>query len=236
MICKNCQAIVDNDLIFCVNCGSRLIGGAETNRGIPAQPTIAFSVPQKKRNHLILIAVIPLLGIAVLATILGIIAWLPASSKNETRKDNSLPEKSTNADYPKNGEDRGAESDSLNNPPASNAKTAINGERIIVDETLTIGKNEHKAFPYQITDNSTMLRGQAELLEGENFRAYVLLKDAYDTFLADPTYEVYGFKGKRGEIIKINEFTSADKYVLVVENKSVQPISLKIKLFLKEEE
>lgn len=235
MICKNCQASIDDDLIFCVNCGIRLVGGLDTNRGMPAQPTVPFSIVQKKRNPLILIAVISLLCVGVVATFLGIIVWLKPFSGNETRKSASSAE-NNDADYPKSAGNSNADSNAFNKNQSSNEKAATDEEKTIVDETLTINKNEHKAFPYQITDNSTMLRGQAELLEGESFRGYVLLKEAYDTFLADPSYKVIGFSGKRGEIVKINEFTSADKYVLIIENKSSQPINLKIKLFLKKVE
>lgn len=234
MICPNCKSAIDNDLVFCVQCGARLTGNF-TNRQIqtPTQPTIAFSNPPKRKLPWLWISLGLLLFVGLL-TSSGILYFFLRKNVETEKTAAPIEGKNSPRNSPISDTNQNINS-SVSEKNAANAHSSA-GEKIIVDETLTVAENDHKAFPYQITNDSTMLRGQAELIKGEKFKMYVLLKEAYDKFIADSTYAVNEFEGKRDKVLKVNEFTAADKYVLIIENKTDKPISVKIKMFLKETE
>lgn len=232
MICPNCKAVIDNDLVFCVQCGMRLTGNfTQPQLQTPTQPTVAFSNQPKRKFPWLWVSLGSLFFVGLIASS-GVLYFL--LKKNAEAQKTSVPIEAKNTPY----NPATVSNINQNTTLPDREQTAANAnspkdENIIVDETITVEKKDHKAFPFQIKNDSTMLRGQAELIEGEKFKAYVLLEDAYDKFMADSTYAVNEFDGKRGEIVKVNEFTTADKFVLVIENKEDKPIVLKINMFLK---
>lgn len=231
MICQNCHAQVDDDLIFCTNCGERLFStNAQTvqlNDSVVTQTPIAM--PQKSSSKLKWIALIAAL-IAIPVSIFGVYL-LTNKSRNlqitqnvnkaatpvQTQRKNNANQNS-NANFPNiNTETNSENTNSMNaNLSTPNSKTEVMNERI------EIAPKSHYARPFKIEADTAKLVGTVELLQGETYKGYVYLQSQYDEHFPDETYKMFIFgEEKKSEI---NSTLVKEDYVLIFVNEGEKPI------------
>ncbi|HSK73967.1 MAG TPA: hypothetical protein VK892_19870, partial [Pyrinomonadaceae bacterium] len=182
MICQNCQAQIDDDLIFCTNCGERLsVPNAQTvlmnNSAVKANET-----PQKSPSKIKWIALIVAL-IAIPVSIFGVYLLMNASKNSQNvNKPNSpvqSPTRKTYTNQNSNENVSSANANSANTNLNENASTPKNKSEIM-NERIEIAPKSNYAVPFRVTDETVKISGKVKVLEGEKIKGFVYLQKVFD--------------------------------------------------------
>ena len=256
MICQNCQAQVDNDLVFCTSCGTRL---SETWNQTPtvlindSVTATKASVPeaQKSNSNFKWIALIIAL-IAIPASLFA--AYLIFSNSKPTRVSNNnqtKPVKSPTASATRQTANNATPNNPVNNvnaintnantdstPNADAAETldedwldenAPPEERTeIWSERIGIAPGDHFAVPFSV-DGDDKIIGIVKTLEGSPVEGFVYTQSAFDEHFPEPDFKTFSFGGEKTSTIE--QTLIKEKYVLVFMNKSKKPLLIYGKIF-----
>jgi len=230
MICQKCHAEVDDDLIFCTNCGERLIHlQTETptvliNNPAPTQSTANSPVPKPSSNLKWIALIIAL--IAIPASIFGVYLLMKSGNNQEITVNVNKPKS------PSPTPTRKANSNQNSNANVSNVNTAnsnsnsnsSNGtEKIeVMNERIEIAPKDHYAVPFEIDDETARLKGKVTVVQGEKVEVFVYIKSEYDSYFPDPVHKVSGFETRKSE--ESNQVLVEQEYVLVFVNSSDKPL------------
>ena len=222
MICQNCQAQVDDDLIFCTSCGERLF---QTNAQTvvmndPAAAKTTNESPQKSPSKVKWIALTVAL-IAIPASIFGVYLLTKTSKNSQISQSVNKPNLPSPSPTVKpftnqnsNANVSGANANSANTNLDENAPTPKNKSEIM-NERIEIAPKSHYAVPFKVTDETVKITGKVEVLEGEKIKGFVYLKKEFDEYFPDETYKVFSIEGKETDV---NQTLVKEDYVLVFIN------------------
>ncbi len=235
MICQNCQAIVDNDLIFCTNCGERLSETKSESQTVLLKDSVVTktSIEQspKPSSNLKWVALIVAL-LAIPASIFGIYLLMNSNNQQVSQNTNKLnkpvaspPRKSNptqNLNVNLSNENNNSTYTNANeitaNANSSNTITKIE----VMNERIEIAPKEHYTVPFEVEKANVKLIGEAKLLEGEKIAGFVYLQKSYDEYFPDPTYKMFSFEGRKTAEIKAS--LVEEKYVLIFVNDTDKPM------------
>jgi flagellar basal body-associated protein FliL len=232
MICQNCRASVDDDLIFCTNCGERLIHLQNETQTVlinnPAVTNATVSPTPKPPSNLKWIALIIAL-IAIPASIFGVYLLMNFNKPPVTQNINkpntpaTTPTRKANTNQNTNANIVNTNANISNTNVNANTNTETPKTKTeIMNERIEIAPQEHYTLPFVVEkDNSTLL-GNVKVLEGENFKGYVYLQSQYDEHFPDETYKMSSFEAKKSADVK--QTLVAEKYVLIFVNNSDKPL------------
>ena len=242
MICQNCRATIDDDLVFCTECGARLY---ETMSNVP---TIALndsvvtqvSAPPKKSSPFKWIALI--IGLSALPASLGIAYLLiknqspvkvtnanksaPVNRKNNSNSINknvNVTVPNVNANAASNSNVSNANSDNGNQTANNTVETE---PTVIFDDQIEIAAGEHIAYPFKL-DGDAKIAGKIQTLRGDSVQGYVFTQDAYDEHFPDANYKMFSFEGKNPVI---EQHLVTGDYVIVFLNETASAIVIKGKV------
>lgn len=236
MICISCKKEVDDDLVFCTECGERLFEPTIDGRTLlrpefePA-PGSGGSQPDARRN----LFVGGILILSLLAVGAGIL-FNPFSTRNGKPDNQSKTRSGSNRSMP----DQNRIKDISSNTTISNADGNSNKPKLlpnlenptesVLNEKFTVDPNSHIVFSFTVSAETAKLIGTAELLEGQRFVGYVFLHDVFDQRSVDPTYKMFSFDAEHVKIAQIEQTLVKGEYVLVFTNSDDIPITLKIRI------
>ena len=243
MICPKCRATVDDDLVFCTNCGERLYESADASA-----PTIAMrdsvvtqvaAPPSKKSSPLKWLALV--FALIVLPAGLTIAYFSlknqPAVTTSANRPVAANRKTETNATR-KNANGAlnntpNASADNANSASADNAnankENASGAEsKVVFDEQIEIVAGEHIAYPFTIEADAKIV-GKLETLRGDETRGFVFTQASYDEHFPDATFKTFSFDGKNPEI---EQLLVKGEYVLIFvnETKSANVVKGKVRI------
>lgn len=231
---------MDDDLIFCTNCGGRLFESAaqpanESNEAFGAQT----SSPDAKKDGMpgwVKLAVI-LLAVPVVAASLFLLlrkSDAPQTVQNTVkppapaRKSNSrAANQATN-----NSESTGnANQTTVSNSNQTNENTDadlsdadnISEPVEIFNERIEIAPGEHIARPFKL-DSNAKLTGELQTVQGAGVQGYVYFQEQYDEHFPDATYKVFSFEGDDSQI---NQTLVPQNYVLIFLNQNDSATTIK---------
>lgn len=245
MICQNCRATIDNDLVFCTECGARLY---ETMSNVPtialndsvvtqvSAPPVKKSSPFKWIALIISLIALPVsLGIAYLlmrnqpvATVTNGNKSAPTNRKiaaNTSNKNINAAVPNVNANVASNTANvSNAVSDNTN----QNANTADNDSApvVVFDDQIEIAAGEHITYPFKL-DGDAKITGKLQTVRGEPLQGYVFTQDAYDEHFPDANYKMFSFDGKNPVI---EQHLVKGDYVIVFLNETASAIVIKGKV------
>jgi flagellar basal body-associated protein FliL len=232
MICQNCRVSVDDDLIFCTNCGERLIHPQNKTQTVLMNDSVvtrnSIETPSKPASNLKWIALIIAL-IAIPASIFGVYLLMNSNKTTITQNTNkpntptptATRKANTNQNTNANVANTNANISNTNVNANTNAETPKNKTEIM-NERIEIAPQEHYALSFEVEkDNSTLL-GNVKVLEGENLKGYVYLQSQYDEHFPDETYKMSSFEAKKSADVK--QTLVAEKYVLIFVNNTDKPL------------
>lgn len=237
MICQSCQAEVDNDLVFCTECGSRLhqtISNAQTVVMPESVVTkVSESIPPKKSSSLkwVMLAIGIVVVIAVPASLL--IAYFALSNSNKSvankspNNSSSANKKPGNQNKPANviSNDQNSANDWSNKSQNNESNVSLKPkETKIIDEQISIDADGNIAFPFKVREGMVKMVGETEILNGDQFEGYVFLQEVYDENGVDPDKKVFSFDSDKAE-----QYLTKGNYVLVFVNSDGKGVSLKTK-------
>ena len=247
MICQNCAAAVDNDLIFCTSCGVRLSAKESQMPTVVMDKSVITetSLPahlRKTNSNLKWIVLISTL-IVLPASLLIAYVLLNNSQKVspvKSKPTNSKPVISVNRKS--NNSSNQLTNISANNsnsivtnaePTNQNANVAANsnseGEQtVVINERIEIALGEHIAHPFKL-DSDAKITGEARVLQGEPIEGYVYFQTMFDEHFPDPTYKVFNFEGKNP---KVEQTLIKGNYVLVFINKNKSSTIIQAKFLI----
>ena len=232
MICQNCQAQVENDLIFCTNCGARLFHTENKSQTVLMKDSIvtqpSLSPTQKSSSNLKWIALILFL-IAIPASIFGVYLLMNQNrapiTQNINKPNTPAPTPTRKANTNQNTNANIANTNANISNANVNANTNVETPKTkneVMNERIEIAPHEHYALPFEVEkDNSTLL-GTVKILEGEDFKGYVYLQSQYDEHFPDETYKMSSFETKKSADVK--QTLVAQKYVLIFVNNGDKPL------------
>lgn len=229
MICRNCQADVDNDLIFCTNCGERLFQPSEAtptvviNEPRPTEPVKAK--PAKSSSRLKWVALIIAL-VAIPASIFGI--FLLRQSQKQVTVNTATPPKTPTATVTRkaNTNQNANANVSNTNRANQNANAPNNSEKTeVMNERIEIAPKDHYAVPFEVDNETARLKGKATVLEGEKVEVILYIQSEYDKYFPDPDHKVASFETRKTE--DFDQVLVKEEYVLVFINKSDKPIVIR---------
>ena len=223
MICQNCQAQVDDDLIFCTNCGERLFSmNAQTVlMNDPAVTKTANETPQKSSSKIKWLALIVAL-IAIPVSIFGVYLLISASKNsqisqnvNKSSPPVQSPTRKANNNQNSNANVSVTNANSANTNLNENASTPKNKSEIM-NERIEIAPKSNYALPFKVTDETVKIVGKVEILEGEKIKGFVYFQKMFDEHFPDEIYKVFSFDGAKE--IDVNQTLVKENYVLVFVN------------------
>lgn len=242
MFCQNCNARVDDDLIFCTNCGERLV--------VPTAQTVSLNdavvtnnaavKPPKSSSNLKWLALIVAL-IAVPASIFGVYLLIN-SQKNQQIAQNinksnppvQTPTRKAETNQNSNSNASNSNTNSVNVNPA-NTKTDENSstpqtKTEVMNERIEIAPKTHYARPFKIEGDTATFRGKAELLQGETYKGFVYLQSQYDEHFPDELYKMFIFGEEKKSDVK-SRLIPQD-YVLIFVNETEKPIIVQAEFWI----
>lgn len=244
MICQNCQEAVDNDLIFCTNCGERLSGTqSEAQTVLMNDSNAAKNSPEKKPKSSSNIKWITLIValIAIPASLFGVYLLMnPNNSQtvqnpNKTNSSVQSPTRKTNSNQNTNLDSFHKNTNSNANISNANQSNVNSNRQIeekeIINERIEIAPKTHYAKPFEIEVENAKIIGEVEVLQGENVKGFVYLQTMYDEHFPDATYKVFDFAGATKSVVDAT--LVKEKYVLVFVNDSEKSIIIKSKISIK---
>ncbi|HVE55419.1 MAG TPA: zinc ribbon domain-containing protein [Pyrinomonadaceae bacterium] len=242
MICQNCRAEVDDDLIFCTNCGARLMNSqtsAQTvliNDPAATQKTVNPPPPKSASNFKWIALIIAL--VAIPASIFGVYLLMrqnrPQVSQNvnKTATPVSTPARKANTNQNSNANPANSNVNSANSNVTANTNSAKTANKIeVMNERIEIAPKSHYAVPFEIENENVKLVGEAKLLEGEKITGFVYLQKNYDEYFPDPTYKMFSFEGKKSA--EIDAPLVEEEYVLIFVNETDKPMIIQGNFSLK---
>lgn len=231
MICQNCRAEVDDDLIFCTNCGERLINSqteAQTvliNDPAATQPTVTSPPSPKPPSNLKWVALIIAL-IAIPASIFGVYLLMKSRNNQQITQNTNKPKSPSPTATRKSNSNQNSNANVSNANPANtntNTNSSNQKEKIeVMNERIEIAPKDHYAVPFEIEDETARLKGKVTVLQGEKVEVFVYIKSEYDNYFPDPVHKVYGFETRKAE--ESNQVLVEEEYVLVFVNSSDKPL------------
>ena len=228
MICRNCQTEVDDDLIFCTNCGVRLFEPPEET------PTVLMSEPvytkpeavkpQKSSSRLKWVALIVAL-IAIPASIFGIL--LLQSRNRPTVRNATLTKTPSPTPTGKSSSNQNSNQNSNANAAKANSNANANApskpdKTEIMNERIEIAPKEHYAVPFEVGKETARINGEVRILEGSKIDGYVYLKKNFDEYFPDDKYKVFSFGTSK--TTDVRQTLVEEEYVLVFVNNSDKPV------------
>jgi hypothetical protein len=238
MICQNCRERVDNDLIFCTNCGERLsVTADQASTVVMNEPVLTKpskqAHPTKGNSNLKWVALI--LTIMAIPASLLIAYLLLANSKSQSVSDksntnsvpsinrkvnsnsqNKMPNETTGNANVSNSNIAVSEANVNSNSSNSNRNDSAKGQTQIIDERIEIAPGAHLAYPFKL-DSEAKIFGEAKVLQGAAIEGYVYFQDMFDQHFPDANYKVFDFDGKNP---KVEQTLVKGDYVLVFINKN----------------
>lgn len=246
MICQNCKKEVDNDLVFCTECGSRLhqtVSDAQTVIMPESVVTKATQPIEKPKSTLKLVAITAGIVLVIGIPISLVIAYFALNNSkpqaNKTPVNSSTPANRKTSNQNKSANSLANNSNSANNwnlnanSQTANENTNSNvslkaSETKILDERVNIDADSHIAFPFKV-EGDIKIVGEVEILEGEQYEGFVFLQEVYDEHSVDSTYKMFSFDVNQGKIAQIEQFLPKGNYVLVFANNDGNGASIKAK-------
>jgi hypothetical protein len=246
MICQNCHTEVDDDLIFCTNCGARLFQpGEETPTVLLNDPTIPGSQtetlpssdpratrpenpkPPKTSSNLKWVALIVAL-IAIPASIFGILLLQSrnrqvAQNNNRPPSPSPTPTRTANANRNTNVNSNVNSNVNANKPNAVPSPPKPPKKEEIMDERIEIAPKEHYAVPFEVNSDTARINGEVRVLEGERIDGFVYLKKSYDEYFPDEKHKMFSFGGTK--TVEVRQTLVKEAYVLIFVNNSDKPIT-----------
>ncbi len=226
MICQNCQTKVDDDLIFCTDCGERLFHTKSEPQTVLMNDSVitksTIEQPPKQSSNFKWIALIVAL-IAIPASIFGV--YLLTNSKQVAQNTNKTKTPSPTATRKATANQNSSENISNTNANTTNAETNSATHQYkteIMNERIEIYPDSHYSMSFEIGKENTKLVGQAKLLEGEKITGFVYLQKSYDEYFPDPTYKMFSFEGRK--TAEINATLVENEYVLIFVNDTDKPM------------
>lgn len=240
MICQNCQTEVDNDLVFCTNCGARL------HEKITETPTVMLDdsvvtklsavAPAAPKNNLKWIALIIAL-IAVPCSL--VVAYLLLKHKDQPFAQNiNQPIKpvfspTRTAEINQNISSNKANGENFNsNTSASNQNNnsaSLFAGDAIMNERIEISPNSNYAVPFKIEEESAKIAGDIRLVQGEPIVGYVFFKEVYEEHYVDPNYKVFDFNVAKDS--SIEQTLPGGDYVLIFVNQTQKSAMIQGSIF-----
>lgn len=231
MICQNCHTEVDNDLIFCTNCGERLFQPQKAeptvliNEPVLTEPTIVKPVkPVKPSSNLKWVALILAL-VAIPASIFGI--FLLRSQYRQVTVNTTSNKTPTATPTRKANTNQNSNANAVNankaNTNATNANSNDTPDRQeVMNERIEIAPKEHYAVPFEIEQSTARLKGKVNVLEGDKVEVFVFIKSVFDEYSIDPVHKVSSFETRKSE--DSDQVLVEEDYVLVFVNKTDKPL------------
>jgi hypothetical protein len=238
MICQNCHSEVDNDLVFCTNCGARLHEAVSQIRHVLPEDPVATKVsaisssPQK--SNLKWIALIVVLIIVPSSLFVGYLLLKPESQ--QTTQNVSQPK--TPVSSPTNNQNTSSSIiDSNLDPANSNSEKNVqttdastNSEKTnLWGERVGISPNSNYAVPFKIEEKSAKVAGDIRLVQGEPIVGYVFLKEVYEEHYVDPNYKVFDFNVAKDS--SIEQTLPGSDYVLIFVNQTQKSATIQGSIF-----
>ena len=230
MICNNCQKIVDDDLVFCTECGARLHETISETPTVLMKESVVTKVseaPPKPKSNVIWFVLLAAL-IALPLSIFGIYLLLNLQKQpvvqnvNKPKSPTPAPTKKANTNQTNANVNSNVNSDNTNlnaNQTNSNwnAPTPLPAEKIIWKERIEISPDSHYAVPFEIDEECYMV-GIVTAIEGSPIEGYVYTQQLFDEHFPDMTFKGFSFGGEKKAETK--QRMLVEKYVLVFVNKS----------------
>lgn len=233
MICQNCNARVDDDLIFCTNCGERQIvpTAQQTVSMNDSVVTKAVNAKPPSSSNIKWLALIVAL-VAIPASIFGVYL-LTNSQKNSqvaqnvNKSNSAVPTPTRKAETNQNSNANVSTANSSNgvwentnsensNVSNSNSKTEVMNERIEILPKSSYAKS------FTIEGDTKTFLGRVELLQGETYKGFVYLQTQYDEHFPDELYKMFIFGEEKKSDVKSRLIP--ENYVLVFVNETDKPI------------
>ncbi|HEY0458883.1 MAG TPA: zinc ribbon domain-containing protein [Pyrinomonadaceae bacterium] len=229
MICRNCQAEVDDDLIFCTNCGERLFEPPEDTPTVlmtePVYTTPNKPKPPKTSSRLKWLA-LTLALCAIPASIFGVYLLmnsqnnLPvARNSNKPNTPNPTPARRSNTNQNANANTANANRANTN----QSANTTNNPSKIeIMNERIEIAPQSHYARPFEVKEETAKFTGKMTISQGEKIDGFVYLKQTYEENFPDETFKMFSF----GNSFEVRQTLVKENYVLVFVNNTDKPATI----------
>lgn len=242
MICQNCQTDVDNDLIFCTNCGERISGtnmqAKNTLINDSAVTQNSSAIAPKSSSNLKWIALIIAL-IAIPASIFGVYLLINPNEKQivqNTNKQNSpkptpktTQNQNTNLDSFHKNTNSNAD---ISNTKQSNVNANTNiDEQEIINERIEIDAKSSYSKSFTIDTDTAKIIGEVEVLQGANFKGFVYLQTQYDEHFPDETYKMFSFGDAKKATVDAT--LVKENYVIIFANDSDKSIVIQSKIVIK---
>ena len=232
MICQNCGAQVDDDLIFCTNCGDRQV--VPTAQTVSLNDSVVTKVsnakPPKSSSPLKWIALIIAL-ITIPVTIFGIYllmfrpnySQVSQAQQNVNKTNSPVPTPTrkveTNQISNANISNENINSENTNqNEDVSTSTTKIE----VMNERIEILPKSSYAKSFTIEGDTKTFLGKVELLQGETYKGFVYLQSQYDEHFPDELYKMFIFGEEKKSEVKSRLIP--ENYVLVFVNETDKPI------------
>lgn len=236
MICQHCNTAIDDDLVFCTNCGQRLFqqNTSEMATVVQARPAETTVV---KRSSPILWVLLGILLIAIPAVLVGVyFLLLPAkptaatnTAKSPTPAKSATPKANTNLAWKPTPSPSPANTDAAVSENSNVAATEENREEI-VRERIEIEPNSHYALSFSSGGNRDII-GTVKVVRGVEVAGFVFSQEMYDEHFPDETYKVFSFGP--GKNLDVRQRLVEEDYVLVLVNDSDKPTLIETDFYLK---
>lgn len=232
MICQNCGAQVDDDLIFCTNCGDRQV--VPTAQTVSLNDSVVTKVsnakPPKSSSPLKWIALIIAL-ITIPVTIFGIylLMFRPNYSQvsqaqqnvNKTNSPVPTPTRKTETNQISNANISNENINSENTNQNENVSTSTTKIEVMNERIEILPKSSY-AKSFTIEGDTKAFLGKVELLQGETYKGFVYLQSQYDEHFPDELYKMFIFGEEKKSEVKSRLIP--ENYVLVFVNETDKPI------------
>jgi hypothetical protein len=238
MICQNCHAEVDNDLVFCTECGSRLHETFSGSKTVVMSDSIvtqnATVAPPKKSNLKWVALIVALLAIPI--SIFGLYLLFlnrssnvtpnsnkPANTPNPspTRKANTNQTGNANVNSNVNTGNTNLNTNRTNSNSPSNMTPTVG--KSVWKERIEIAPGANYAVPFELTEDGT-IEGTVAALQGSPIEGYVYTQEQFDQHFPDPIYKVFSIEGEKKAEVK--QKLVKERYVLVFINRSESGVTL----------
>ena len=228
MICQNCKKEVDNDLVFCTECGARL------HETISQTPTVLMSdsvitkqsvnPPKSNLKWFVLLAAfialpISIFGVYLLLNLRKNPVVTNINKPTKTLTPSTSPKSNTNANQNTNSNINSSNANSNINPSNSNINAATLQQLAsnIWKERIEIAPGSHYAVPFEMSSEGDIV-GTVTALQGSPIEGYVYTQQQFDEHFPDVIYKTFSIEGEKKAEVK--QRLIKEKYVLVFVNRS----------------
>lgn len=225
IICQHCQTSVDDDLIFCTNCGQRLfqpMPEAETVVQPRTEPTNQIKKSSAARVAAIAVAALFLVSVSGVAIFLYLRSQ-PSPVASNSKSPTPKPSAKKSASTPKPVVNATASTPS----PSPERETDI---ETVMDDRIQIAAGEHYARAFEVTDETMKISGRIKV-SGGKVNGFVFPQDAYDEHFLDPTYKTFSFDSEASP--EFEQTMVSGDYMLVFVNDTENDIAVEGKVTLR---